>query len=692
MTLWPLSTAIMRRIVIVGGALALAYLLIWPVLASESEPLRIMLSTPETCGVDAEANPVTPTLELGWEVRGGVAPYRVFVHGQHREQASGSALSLCGVWDNDNVQSGQMPILGNVIDASGASASALSFTQAVRVMRTDPLWGFEDVSLEAGQTYQVHGVLLTIPPDASGSFSLGEYLSQKCRPLDAECGDEIPLELGGSTLWIRRWHHDESRREIDEWHDADEINALFDDLITSIGKAPTAARASDGYSLVDSDGLTLELWAPSICETHWGSYGGRRQSIEVEWQVSGGRAPYQIQFADRALAITAADDHSGTMSLPCGRLRDDADGVDSQMMNTQAVVVDAKGATASGVVSTYVISAGSHGGDVLRGGWTHRMEGLLMTIPRGLEFDVDTIGVEEVNCDEGACTHSGCVDAGLPVCENSWTMGTLGDSVYVTFGYATREMTRTDVRAERLADDVGVTLLSEQEVEAGLRELAASVGEPPMLPEWGFYNSAPLRIWAWPDRITCGVHNRWVHLGATTAQRRVGGGAWWPLGVGDEAWNPDLRTARVQCGAEVGWHENTLEVHEIHPDDAVAETTVRHFRFPTFGDNEVLWVDGRGWYTSYCEPGGSRQIWWGVRGGVGPYHARVNGVEQEMEYDKELGFGEGWAMVRCANRLGIQAFTMEVWDKAEPPHRLTAPLLLVGVEEHPSGRPWSDFQ
>ena len=63
-----------------------------------------------------------------------------------------------------------------------------------------------------------------------------------------------------------------------------------------------------------------------------------------------------------------------------------------------------------------------------------------------------------------------------------------------------------------------------------------------------------------------------------------------------------------------------------------------------------------------------------------------------MEYDEEPGFGEGWATVRCANRLGMQAFTMEVWDSAEPPHRLAFPLLLVAVEDHPLGRPWSDFQ
>ncbi len=687
-----LSTAIARRVVLVFGGLIVAGLLIWQAVAAETEPLRIILATPETCGVEADADPVTPTLELGWEVRGGVAPYRVFVHSQYREQPTGSDLALCGVWEDDESQSGQMPILGKVIDASGASASALSFTQAVRVIRADPSWGVQGLSLEPGETYQVHGVLLTIPPDSDAGFGLGEYLSHPCRPRDAECGDEIPLEVGGSTLWIRRWHHDESRREIGEWDNADEINALFDDLIASIGKAPTAARASDGYSLADSDDLTLELWAPSICETHWGSYGGKRQSIEVEWQVSGGRAPYQIQFADRALAVTGTDDTSGIISVPCGRLRDDADGVDSQIMNTQAIVRDADGAAASGIVSTYVIAAGRFGGETLHGGWTHRMEGLLMTIPHGLDFDVDTIGVAEVECAENTCTHRGCLDSGQPICESSWTMGTLGDSVFVTFGYTTQQMTRRDIRAELFANDHGVALRSVAEVDDALDALAASIGEPPKLPVWGVFNSAPLRIWAWADRITCGVHNRWSHLGSTTAQRRVGGGAWWPLGVGDEAWNPDLRTAIVQCGAEVGWHENTLEVHEIHPDDAVAETTVRHFRVPTFGDNEVLWVDGRGWYTSYCEPGGSREIWWGVRGGVVPYHARVNGVEQEMEYDEEPGFGEGWATVRCANRLGMQAFTMEVWDSAEPPHRVSFPLLLVVVEDHPSGRPWSDFQ
>ncbi len=698
MTSFTANARVKRRMLLpVLGGLFAACLLVWQTLASEPEPLQIQLQVPDICEIEADADTVSPTLQVGWQVSGGVAPYRVFVHGDYREAPAGEDLTLCGIWNDDDVQSGQMPILGSVIDANGDAASALAYAQAVKVINADPRSGISEPPLVGGQTYRIHGVLLTIPPDVR--LRHGSYVSYVCRPEDAVCGDEFPLTFRSSTLWLRRWHHDESRREIYDHtvlvgvpgynpddYDDDLIKSVFDQIVASIGRNPAADRAADGFSQLDSPELEIVLQAPRICETHWGSYGGRRQSIQVEWEVSGGRAPYRVQFRDRWLKVDASD-RSGVIGIPCGLLRDDADGVDSQVMNTQAIVVDADGATSSGVVSTYAISAGRYGGDTLRGGWTHRMQGLLMTIPDGLEFHVETIGSEEVSCGENVCTHRGCLDSGQPICENSWSMGTIGNSVWVGFGYTSHRLFYRRVDSEQIAMDPGVTLSTPEEVHAAIDAIADSIGEPPQLPEWGVYNPAPLRIWAWPDPITCSP----THDG-TTAQRRVAGGGWWPLGIGDQAWQEDLKLARLECGAGLGWHENTLEVHEGGPDGAMAETTVRHLAYPTFGDTDVLQVFPHVWSTDYCEPGSEATIWWDVYRGEAPYSARVNGVLVEMRFDEELGFATGWYETKCADRLGLQRMTVEVWDSADPPHRVTFPIILKVVEEHPSGRPWSDFR
>ena len=583
----------LRWACVVGGLVA-ACLLSWQVLASEHQPLSLDMSVPPTCDVEPDADPVTPTLSIDWMVRGGAAPYRVFVHGEYREQSEGSDLVLCGIWAEGEVQSGEIPIVGTVSDANGDSASTLIYVQAVKNIRSDPPSGFRRLPLTSGQTYSVHGVVLTIPRGVV--MDLGTYVSHHCRPEDAACGDEFPLYHHGSTLWLRRWHHDESRRIIGEGSDADAINEVFDQVVASIGRGPMFDRDDTGFSQADSPDIEITLQAPMICETHWGSYGGRRQFIQVEWQISGGRAPYRLRFGDHGMQSGDFQDHEGVITIPCGKLRDDADGVDSQVMNTQAIVVDADGAAASGVVSTYVISAGRHGGDLLRGGWTHRMEGLLVTIPDGLEFDVETISVAEVECPE---------DPTPTVCESSWSMSTVGGSVAVGIGYTTRQVIYRRMTVGRLATDPGVTFSSPANVEAALDELAASVGEPPRLPEWGVFNSAPLRIWAWPEPIVCGsAVDEWDQMRLARAQRRVGGGAWWPLGIGDEAWNPDHRSVQLKCGPEVGWHENTLEVHEGGPDGPMVETTVRHFAYPIFGDVDAFWVEGDGFNLSYCEPGG----------------------------------------------------------------------------------------
>ncbi len=698
----------------VAAVLLLVLLAVPRVAAADEEPLRIILSAPETCEIDADAGAVAPTLQIGWDVRGGIPPYRIHVHGRHQEEPVGSDLALCGIWEGRDVGSGQMPILGRVTDATGASASALAYTQAVRVIRADASPNERIIGLQPGETYLIHGLLLTMPDDRG--FGLGPYVAHRCAPGAAVCGDEFPLYLDGnsygSTLWLRRWHHDESRRVIAEGDDAERINAVFDRLVASIGQAPERPRLSAGLSATDSPELELELQAPEICETYWGRYGGARQAIQAEWRVRGGTAPYQVQFADQMLK-----GERGAVSLPCGLQRDDADGVDSQLMNTQAVVIDAQGNVSSAVVSTYVIAANRYGGSELRSGWTHRVQGLLMTVPDDIIFHVESFGHVFVDCEpdeeeeesepEEAATArqadsssrtSATRDSYLYRCQNRWSMdgewriGDLSGTLWVAFGETTKDVVDHGVKLQESSQGAAGSARTLAEVNQRIESFAASVGQPPRLPKVGLFNPAPLRIRAWPEPLVCGPVNSWDQMRSAQAQRRVAGGRWWPLGVGDEAWNDDLRSAQVICGAGWGEYSNPLETHESGPDPAQAEALVTHYAVPVFGDREVLVPYGAGWVTSYCEPGGARTVTWNVQGGTGPYQARVNGLAAEMSYDAEFRSGDGWFEVICAKRLGLQAMMVEVWDSAETPNRVVFPILLMAVEEHPSGRPWTEFE
>ena len=688
------------------------------VTASDGESLRIVLDAPSTCNVDADAGTVSPTLEIGWEVRGGVAPYRVFVHGRYSAAPEGSESALCGVWKDGRVNSGQMPILARVTDAAGGSASALSYTQAVRVIRSDASPNERTIGLHPEETYLIHGILLTIP--AGVGFGLGPYVSHPCPPDENACNDEFPLHLSGntygSTLWLRRWHQDESRRVISERDDAEHVNALFDQVAASIGRAAGTLLQSAALSETDSDDFRIELRAPEICETYWGRYGGSRQAIQVEWEIHGGQAPYRVHFADQT-----QEGDRGVISVPCGDIRDDADGVDSQIMNSQAVVVDANGDVASGVVSTYVISSNRHGGSSLRGGWTHRVMGLLMTIPEGFEFDVEFFGAELVDCEpeeeeeeeqeQESESDQTAVDAilaqtGLPPanrnsdryrCQNLWSMSgewTIdghNGSMWVSFGETTKDVTHYGVELDESSAGVRGSEQAQAEAERRVWQLAHSVGEPPSLPETGVFNPAPLRLRAWAEPLTCG----WLYDGhrsrQASGQRRVAGGAWWPLGIGNEAWSDEHLATDLDCPAELGPHQSTLETHESGPDAATAEATVTHYAVPAFVTDDLS-GSGRGWPTSYCAPRSTRTIHWTVNGGSGAYRARVNGADVEMDYHAEYRFGNGWTQVSCADRLGLQAMTVEVWVEAEPNNRIVFPVLLMAVEEHPSGLPWSEFE
>ncbi|MCY4618264.1 MAG: hypothetical protein OXD50_06890, partial [Chloroflexi bacterium] len=486
----------------------------------------------------------------------------------------------------------------------------------------------------------------------------------------------------------------------------------FDRLVASIGQLPPVVPGALSDTERPGD-LQIELFAPQICETYWGRYGGARQSISVEWRVSGGVAPYQIEIGNDRF-----EGKSGALSVPCGNPSTDRTGIESQLMAVQAIVTDAGEDRASGVVSTYVIAAGRFADDRLRAGWTHRVQGLLMTIPVGFEFDVDSFGATFVDCEpeeeeeeeepesDQIAIDAVLVQTGLPPanrnsnryrCQNlwsksgEWTIDGHSGSMWVSYGETTKDVTDYRVELDESSAAVSGSEQARAEAERRIWQLAHSVGEPPSLPETGIFNPAPLRLRAWAEPLTCG----WLYDGhrsrQASAQRRVAGGSWWPLGVGNEAWANEHLNASLDCPAELGSHQSTFEVHELGPDPATVEATVTHYAVPAVVTGDLS-GSGRGWPTSYCAPGSTRTINWTVNGGSGAYQARVNGADVEMEYNAEFRYGNGWTQVSCADRLGLQAMTVKVWVEAEPSNRIVFPVLLMAVEEHPSGRSWSEFE
>lgn len=694
----------MSRAAIIAIACAFTAVLFWSA-AGADDSLSIVLQTPPSCEADYDEGTVAPSLNIEWQVTGGSAPYNAVVDGERYEGATGVAKIICGVWSNEerysyDVDSGLMTILARVTDSAGDAATAVAYVYAVRVVRQDYT---NHIELARGQTYRVHGVLFTMPDEFDAE--LGDYISANCAPARSRCDDHFVLsgrmsrELSPTeyasvsySIALQRWTATEHWRNVwtyraDRNRAADlmiSVNAALDRLVASIGKPRPAPRQAQSAS--DTTDLRITLFAPAICETYWGSHGGRRQSIEVEWQVDGGTAPYQVQFAQETLSGA-----HGVITLLCGSEGTDRRGVNAQLMTTQAIVTDSTGATASGIVNTYAIAGGRFGDSRLRGGWTHRMEGLLMTIPAGLEFDVSSIGIEQVSCSEGTCTHAGCLDSGMPICESSWTMWTTGGSVSATFGRVTKELFSRRIHQEGLAADPGVGVETVAEVEQLLDELAASIGEPPQLPDDGTFNPAPLRITAWAAPIGCSGAS---DSRRTSAQRRVGGGYWWPLGVGHEAWDEQKHsTVTLYCPTKWGWHSQELEVHEAGPSPASATTTVSHFTPPEAGDGALVILSGSTDAAStYCPPGGSRRVWFSVSRSAGPYRATLDGVDLELDHpypSPDIGFGR--ATVACNDTIGLQPVTVWAWDSSTPAHYAAHLIILSVVEEHPSGQPWSNF-
>ena len=274
----------------------------------EAEPLTLTLSAPEICEAshpksfaaqdlewDAEAEVwrdvffywwswvSSGTMEVGWAVNGGDAPYTVMIAGETYSGASGTAEVSCalehgpildhpqrevqgrlhgdrGEWgrihsfdDKPVVDSGIKTVMATVTDGSGVKAEATAEIYAL----LSP--GGNHV-LRAGETYRVQGWLVTIPDGVEAE--LGGIQRLTCEPIGGDdahdesvnCEDGFHIVVNGPgyrallTLGMESGEESDRSRSrqvaLDEPGASDAVKKLFhardalDQLAASVGQSP----------------------------------------------------------------------------------------------------------------------------------------------------------------------------------------------------------------------------------------------------------------------------------------------------------------------------------------------------------------------------------------------------------------------------------------------------------------------
>ena len=133
-----------------------------------------------------------------------------------------------------------------------------------------------------------------------------------------------------------------------------------------------------GWTVADAQSPTLQirLDAPARCESET-TYSFAAPSVSVDWEVSGGQAPYSVLINGELY-----EGSSGVVEVTCGRWTWDSLG--SGPVTIQATVTDAAGRRASALADMYalrVIDSTPRGEYWLRAGETYRIRDLLFTMP-----------------------------------------------------------------------------------------------------------------------------------------------------------------------------------------------------------------------------------------------------------------------------------------------------------------------
>ena len=661
------------------------------------------------------------TTEVRWTVTGGQEPYDVWVAGELQEGVSGVASVPCvglrgrDIWIGTK-RSGPLNVIAMVEDADGVRASDLAWVE--RLVEVQPLrWigsgGYGGEQFIGPGWFRIGDHSFWVP---EGEWEAQDHAESRFED------ERRTLSLHGPGLRIRLDRETGQELERDPYlaeaeHAA--ANAQVDQIVASVSNTPPRSSMTfDGR--VDS--LTLELFAPAICEANRWNFSHRRHGFEyrdhvaaeVEWRVRGGQEPYTLEIAE-----SEYQGAEGRLRIPCQAF---ADGVaDSGLIAIAALVQDANGATGSAIVQTYAIAetSGERYSEekLMNGGRTYRFEGIVMTIPEGLIIDIsDGFGSEEVSCGEGSCTSASCAnELNDNVCESSFSLWTKDGSVGASFGYTTRKMSGRGWIRDGWREDPGVNVNSEAEIRELMDQWADSVGKGPELSGARWLNPAPLQISGHFISLTCQPERYYEELWANLTIV-VSGGAWVPTGI-------ELRTpetsgpqgsghlvglarglgqvpASQPCTAAAGWQPITLNVHGVAPDDALAEVDVQVLNLPARHQDGTLQIRASAWQsereeTPYCKPGSDVLLKWELDGLVEPFELKINGEPQgwvEVRRWNDETRAEGHAWVPCLDRTGLQVHTIYALDGSPTPQWVKIPVVLEAVAEHPSGRSWSELR
>ncbi len=643
--------------------LVLAALAVWSSLALLSiaadaeSPLRISIEAPDVCETDVDRYHPIETIEASWSVQGGTAPYRVLINGHDFRTSSGVVAAPCGRlvdYLGEEISSGFSTIQASVTDAEGRRASALHDIYGIRVIRQQG----DAAYLYGGETYRVHGILLTVP--VGFRMQLHAYLSERCAVRDETCGDRFRLDLIDNdgfgfyqgSIYIQRW----SALEHSRWLDgstgrpgllvrADDddveipsyqrwVSDLFDEFLATFGEPP--ARRDVRTAGTESGRLAVTLSAPAICEA-----GEFDEDVDLTWNVSGGRAPYEVTIdGERYLG------RRGIATIDCYRAY--SRGLDSGRRIVQATAVDASGDSASARADIYVIASG---GASLLTGRTYRIGGWLATPPAGAEFGVGevTSWYDPRLAYAPDCTADSVPEADDMFCERRVTVAAVvgAHAAQIEFGYQTGfEYSRT------IADEAPASLIG------ALDRLVASIDQPPELPLDFHDASGPVQLSYTTPEAECGAGGGMdVFLSAT-------GGRWWPLSflVDGEPELLQYGRAYIDCQDEPGRQQTPVRITEGGPAPA-------HFDFQlgldvvgadyTYGYNDIF----HQWSVAKtCRAGETATVEWGASllNGSAPISVRFDGLRRV--------FGaSGETQIRCADVAGPQRLTIRVTAATDPP-------------------------
>ena len=697
----------MKRAVIAAllCVLGVAAVLGWAA-ANAATSLRIELTTPTMCEADFDDGEAMPTLEVEWEVTGGTQPYRVAVGNTLSDQAGGVANEICGIWTQDDVDSGVMTVQARVVDANGDAAAAIAHVYAVRVVRSNNLpQGFS--GLAAGRVYRVDNLLMTIP--AAFGMSVAE---RRCANGDAACEDiielhfccEDPTELN-PVIQVSRSERREVLRVVG-WHfayDKAEIHEALNQFAASIGRPPATTTLPSGVAARQPNDLSLKLISPAICDQPQETW--KVAPVSISWAVIGGADSRRVVIQGREFA-----GRSGTVDVPCGVLNGRY--ADSGLQIVHGTVTDSDGSVASDTAYVYSIASAPAG--LLTGGETYRLYsydsiGLLVTIPP--VASVRNEGLGGIACDDGG--H--CED------QQQFSLKEDGAGAFVSIGIetGTEGWRRTGglACAKVYESDCAEDPSPSHPIHSRIDALLASIGRPPELPPEHRDQLTPLTITAYADPPGCvtgelALNNAILGPsssagrsagttyagGAVNLHLHVVGGFWAPITVtvdnadvddrkvilGSNYANVRLagitegRLFRKSCTEAPGTIAVALHAQDRSDPPQQADGSASLQIFPKIGDDDRVALSAIPHLTGFCTPGGQVELWWGAAGDDAS--ARLIVAVQGLD---GLQPATGRAWVQCQSDVGRQVVWVMAADPDDSRHVAAVPVLLMVVDDPP---------